>query len=243
MKNPPWTRDELILALNLYFESKFWEPSSDRTGVNDLSELLQLLPTYPINIQTEHFRNPDGVYMKLSNFLSIDPNYKGVGLSRYGKLDKVIWDEFSCDLPRLKRVAEAIKGSYKDIPSPSDLNEVVIDEDEEFTEGRVLTQLHKRRERNPTLIKKKKEKVLQDNGTLACEVCGFDFFKVYGELGKGFAECHHKVIPVADYDGNQKTSLKDLVIVCANCHRMFHRSKSWMTIEELREIVGRLWRS
>ena len=48
---------------------------------------------------------------------------------------------------------------------------------------------------------------------LECEVCGFDFEVTYGELGKNFAECHHKV-PVAKLTPKSKTKLSDLAIVC-----------------------------
>ena len=59
-------------------------------------------------------------------------------------------------------------------------------------------------------------------GALRCEGCGFDFAATYGELGHGFAECHH-VVPLADLRAGSRTRLSDLVILCANCHRMIHR--------------------
>lgn len=56
-----------------------------------------------------------------------------------------------------------------------------------------------------------------------CAVCGFDFEKVYGELGKGFIHVHHR-IPISSigkaYTVNYET---DLVPVCPNCHAMLHR--------------------
>jgi 5-methylcytosine-specific restriction protein A len=69
-------------------------------------------------------------------------------------------------------------------------------------------------------------------GALRCEGCGFDFAATYGELGHGFAECHH-VVPLADLRAGSRTRLSDLVILCANCHRMIHR-QGGLTIEELR---------
>jgi len=70
---------------------------------------------------------------------------------------------------------------------------------------------------------------------LECEVCGFDFFETYGERGNGFAECHHK-LPLSH--GTRSTYLRDLAVVCANCHRMLHRGDS-LTVEELRDGLSR----
>jgi 5-methylcytosine-specific restriction protein A len=71
-------------------------------------------------------------------------------------------------------------------------------------------------------------------GRLACEVCNFDFGVVYGELGTGFAECHHK-LPLSE--GVRRTRLEDLAIVCSNCHRMLHRRSLSLSIEQLAELV------
>lgn len=98
-------------------------------------------------------------------------------------------------------------------------------EDDEGFEGEVKKRLvrHRRRER-----KKRFEKIAlalrKNNGRLICEVpnCGFDFHAKYGELGAGFAEVHHKK-PLSDApEKGRIVRLTDLVIVCANCHRMIH---------------------
>ena len=53
--------------------------------------------------------------------------------------------------------------------------------------------------------------------------CGFDFQKCYGELGIGYAQVHHKIpLNKAPPEG-RKIALKDLAVVCANCHVMIHR--------------------
>ncbi len=72
---------------------------------------------------------------------------------------------------------------------------------------------------------------------LKCEVCGFDFEEVYGKLGAGYIEVHHKK-PVAE--GERVTDLdNDLAMLCSNCHRMIHRGKDHMiTVKELKKILG-----
>lgn len=107
----------------------------------------------------------------------------------------------------------------------------------EVTEGRVLLRLHRVKERKPRMIRHKKLAVLAATGRLICEVCDFDFVSYYGkQLGEGFAECHHR-IPLAELIEESRTRLKDLAIVCANCHRMLHRSQPMMSVEQLRSLV------
>lgn len=235
IRNPKWSRDELILALDLYFKVNPSHASKSHPSIIELSNILNSLPIHPHAGHGDKFRNPNGVYMKLCNFLRFDPEYKGTVLTRGGKLEEQIWNDFANDIPGLQKTANSIKLAINAVPPPSDDEEAAIDEDEEFIEGRLLTQLHKRRERNPLLAKKKKAKVLKEKGNLACEVCGFDFHKCYGELGRGFAECHHKS-PLSDLTQETTTKLSDLAIVCANCHRMLHRSRHWKSIEHLKDI-------
>lgn len=232
-RNPPWTPEEIILALELYVSAnkKWLPPNSDE--VIALSDLLNRLPIHATDPKDKRFRNPQGVSMKLGNFMALDPDYPGEGLSRGSKLDKEIWDAFANDPDRLYKTAESIK-------SASVLSDVIShalsNEDEEFTEGKILTRVHKYRERNTRAVKQKKKAVLEKTGKLICEVCSFDFYEVYGDRGAGFAECHH-LIPLSELGDNVTTQVKDLAIVCANCHRMLHRNPL-ISIEELRKEIN-----
>ena len=152
------------------------------------------------------------VYMKLCNFLSLDPDYKGTGLAAHSKLDNIIRDEFANDRERLANVASAIKKNQSIVPISNIDNFIDITEEDDFPEDKILTRTHRVRERNATLVKKKKQKVLKEKGCLECEVCDFDFFKFYGSIGEGFIECHHTV-PVSDLDGKSKTKLIDLAML------------------------------
>ena len=236
-RNPFWTRDELILALDLYFRKP--EISSEKDPeIIALSELLKSLPIHNTKIIQPNFRNPTGVYMKLCNFLRFDPNYHGVGLDAGSKLDEVVWNEFAENPELLRKTANAIRNNYQLLIIPSSLEEVDPSFDGEFREGKILTRIHKIKERKPGLVKRKKEAVLRQTGALICEVCGFDFESVYGEIGKGFAECHH-IIPLSKLQSEQKVRLQDLAIVCSNCHRMLHSTKQMLSIEELRNTVNK----
>lgn len=238
-RNPDWTRDELILALDLYFRSNRKQLDAKNPEVIELSRTLNLLQIHDNDKRNAEFRNSQGVSMKLANFSSIDPEYSGVGLQRGGKLDKQIWDEFAHDLNRLKTTTASIRKNLNWIAeSKADYVTEAInaDDNDEFPEGKILTRIHKRKERNLQATQKKKRKVLQESGKLECEVCGFDFVKVYGQLGYGFAECHHTV-PVSELADGYKTKLSELAIVCANCHRMLHKARPLLSINELREII------
>jgi hypothetical protein len=100
------------------------------------------------------------------------------------------------------------------------------------TENRVVLRHHLRRERDPGLVAAKK----RYSKSLACEVCGFDYADVYGDLGDGFCEVHHRN-PLSSTEEVVETSLKDLAIVCANCHRMLHKPSTTISIETLRTIL------
>ena len=234
MKNPNWTKDELILALELYFRDETARGNKNHPEVIKLSQILNSLPIHSDGVQEKNFRNATGVAMKLSNYLRFDPSYKGKGLDRGNKMEEVVWNMYSSDIDTLTKVKNAIIGNISFLKESK--SSQIEDSLEEASEGKVLTRVHKTRERNKAIVKKKKESVLKKTGALKCETCLFDFKEIYGELGEGFAECHHKK-PVSQLKNNEKTKLDDLAILCANCHRMIHRSKPWKTIDELKIIL------
>ena len=105
-----------------------------------------------------------------------------------------------------------------------------------FPEGRRTERMHLVRERDPALRKRARELAREKHGRLFCSVCGFDFGKVYGEVGADYIEMHH-TIPVSDLGDDGETRLEDVALVCANCHRMLHRRRPWLSIEELEQIL------
>ncbi|HCG8133058.1 TPA: HNH endonuclease [Vibrio parahaemolyticus] len=234
MRAPNWTKDELILALDLYFRQPDAIGNAKHEKVIELSELLNSLPIHNGGVKQQKFRNPNGIGMKLANFLRYDPSYKGAGLKQGSALEEVVWNEFSSDKSNLSFVAEAIKENT--VHFKAELPQVESDEEDEASEGQVLTKVHKFRERNAALVKKKKKQVLEKTGKLACEACDFDFVQKYGSLGFGFAECHHDK-PVSTLKPNEKTKISDLRILCANCHRMLHRANPWINVADLKDLM------
>jgi hypothetical protein len=102
-------------------------------------------------------------------------------------------------------------------------------------EGKRQQVIHQKRERDPKVIKSAKNNRLLSAGKLTCDACSFNFSNIYGERGANFIEAHHKK-PIHKLDGNEKTRLEDLDLVCSNCHRMLHKNP-YMSIQELRLLL------
>lgn len=94
-------------------------------------------------------------------------------------------------------------------------------------EGKAALRIHLRRERSQKLIQAFKATLTDP----CCEACGMRFSEVYGDLGAGYIEAHHK-IPVSSLDDASITKLSDLAALCANCHRIIHKN-GLMPVEEL----------
>lgn len=100
-------------------------------------------------------------------------------------------------------------------------DQTVEDDEEDLVEDLSSLRLHKRVERN-----RKLSRLAKEAHGFSCQACHFDFERHYGVLGIGFIEAHH-LTPLADLRG-QRIALdpkKDFAVLCANCHRMIHRSK------------------
>lgn len=71
----------------------------------------------------------------------------------------------------------------------------------------------------------------------SCSVCGFNFEKKYGDIGKEYIHVHHlnqisNIGRVYEID-----PINDLRPVCPNCHAMLHRKNPPYEIEELRNMT------
>lgn len=109
MRNPKWHREEIILALDLYFNPHRGPIDKNNPSIIELSSILNCLLLVDVKPDEEKFRNPNGVSLKLSNFLALDPQYQGKGMDSYSKLDRELFDEFVNDRIRLRAEAAEIK--------------------------------------------------------------------------------------------------------------------------------------
>lgn len=70
-----------------------------------------------------------------------------------------------------------------------------------------------------------------------CAVCGFNFEKHYGPIGKDFIHVHH-VKPLAEVDKiHELNPITDLIPVCPNCHAMIHTRRPAWEIDELKQQI------
>ena len=82
-----WTRDELLVSLNLYHKLRFGQLHARQLVIVALAKKLG--------------RGANSVAMKLCNFASLDPALKMrdiKGLAGASALDRTVWDEFHADL-------------------------------------------------------------------------------------------------------------------------------------------------
>lgn len=238
-RNPPWSRDELILALDLYLQHRDSPPGKDSKEVTELSNFLNRMGQVLGLAKTGSYRNANGVYMKMMNFRHHDPSYVKdgrVGLSRGNKDEIVVWEEFSSDPMKLAMVAAAIRATVDAHVSDGELQGEEEPGCQEAEEGRVLTRLHRVRERKRKLVEAKKKLALKETGQLTCEACGFDFVSKYGPTAEGIIDVHHTK-PVHTLMPGDTTKLDDLALLCANCHRVVHSATKWLTIEQVKELV------
>lgn len=229
--NPDWSRDELILALELYLATKGRTQGQDSKAVIELSALLNRLAQRLGHDASQTYRNPNGVHMKLMNFRRVDPEASGGGLQRGNADEAVVWDLYAGDPGTLAAVSNAIRAAVASdgalVPFEGD-----DDDDYEAPEGRLLTRLHKTYERDRKVVTKRKAQALKA-GNLRCEACSLDFGERYGEHGRGYIEAHHAK-PVHTLGSAGKTRVSDLVLLCSNCHRMIHKRRPWLTVDELK---------
>src|SRR3546814_6103822 len=92
----------------------------------------------------------------------------------------------SSDPVRLSVVAQAIQSAIEKYGDDHHLEGFDEPEIKEAEEGRVLTRLHRIRERSRKLVEEKKKVSFKQQGSLVCEACGFDFSRKYGhdEIGR-----------------------------------------------------------
>ena len=101
-----------------------------------------------------------------------------------------------------------------------------------FVEGKIKEYKYLYHSRNKNV----RELCLKNSNGI-CYVCGFNFGKVYGEIGEGFLEVHH-INPIWSFIGEHKITLDELYAVCSNCHSMIHRQKKPLNVEELKRIIS-----
>lgn len=100
-----WTRNELILAINLYCKLPFGRLHRTNPEVIHLANLIG--------------RTPSSIAYKLVNFASLDPSLKARGIKgavNASKLDKKIWDEYYENWDDLPYESEKLRAKIENKP-------------------------------------------------------------------------------------------------------------------------------
>ncbi|WP_353988631.1 HNH endonuclease [Ruicaihuangia caeni] len=226
---PNWTHDELVLAADLVSKNAWTGVRSTSPAAQALSELLKRGQLHPGIILPANFRSPASIQRKTFDLATADAAYHGKP-TRGGMLVGPVIQAFRDDLVGMQARAGAIRAALlAGEVGPADTHD-----DELGHEGGILEHIARTRERDRSLRDRKLAEVRAQGRSIICEACNFDFRAFYGERGDGYIEVHH-VLPL-HVSGPTKTSLEDLALLCANCHRMCHRGP-WITPLAVRELV------
>lgn len=103
-------------------------------------------------------------------------------------------------------------------------------------EGKRKLKKHYIRERNRSIIKKAKQKRLDEIGELRCDVCNFSFSEKYNDIDNDPIEAHH-LKQITDMKDGDRTKIEDLALLCPNCHRIIHSKNPPIEINKLKKSL------
>lgn len=104
-KQDRWSREQTIVALNLYCKIPFNRVTSNHPDIIRVAKIIG--------------RTPNSVKMKIGNFGSFDPELKKrgiVGLGNTSKLDELVWNEFNNDWDNLAYESELLISDFAKKP-------------------------------------------------------------------------------------------------------------------------------
>lgn len=116
MKSNNWTREEHIVAFNLYCKIPFTKINANYSPIKELAAIIG--------------RSNGSVAMKLANFARLDPVQQArnvSGLSQGAKGEVEVWNEFNGNWDELVYKSEAILANYKNLPVESASNIIIED--------------------------------------------------------------------------------------------------------------------
>lgn len=116
MPRDNWTKEQTIVALNLYCKIPFNRVSSTHPDILRIAKIIG--------------RSANSVKMKIGNFGSFDPELKKrgiVGLANASKLDEQVWNEFNDDWNNLAYESELLISKFTNQPIEK-VSEINIDD-------------------------------------------------------------------------------------------------------------------
>lgn len=98
--------------------------------------------------------------------------------------------------------------------------------------------LHQQIERDKKLREAKIRDFIERHGSMFCEICGFNFSKTYPFLANDIIQVHHQT-PLGLLEESSRTTLNDLMLICANCHFAVHQGDAVDNVIAALDIFGR----
>lgn len=105
MAKDNWTKEQTIIALNLYCKIPFNRVASNHPEIIRIANII--------------CRSPNSVKMKIGNFGSFDPELKKrgiVGLANASKMDEIVWNEFNQNWENLAFESEVLISKFANEP-------------------------------------------------------------------------------------------------------------------------------
>ena len=90
-----WVEEEIRLLLSFYKKMKSGDMHKSHQYIIQASkEIRGLLINKEYSTKDPKFRNPNGVALKMANFLFLDPNYSGKGMKGCSAMDKKVFNDY-----------------------------------------------------------------------------------------------------------------------------------------------------
>ena len=226
IKQPEWTIDETLLAVDTYFQIGDVRKITDTNPfIIELSNILQELPIH--KEKDEIFRNFIGVELTLKSIAALDKKAK-YSMRAASKMQERVFNYYNNKKELLRVIVKSIKNCLplifnydKKINTPF------------YLMGNILFQQHKYLE-NSQVAKSLYIDSIQRMKSI-CNYCGIDLYKKYGVNGFEMVEFHF-FENLTNYYRNMEPLQSKFTQLCPNCHKFSHLYLENFTIGEYDSI-------
>ena len=222
MANVRFTRDEIILALDVLHTAANEQLNKNSSCIVELSELLNDLPIHHYSVRKKNFRSPSGI---LKQMMTFKRSYlKGIKDVDVGLRFYEVALEFDNKEDELHAIANAIRRNRSFYSSVAFGNEI---EGNCFPEGALLGHLH-------CFVEQRDSAELKPE--TRCRICKIKTEDIYhGNLN---LMTMHLTIPITSINGKKKYGAEEFITVCPTCHAALHRTRPWVLKEGCENILG-----
>lgn len=184
--------------------------------------------------------NSDSLYIDIDLEVLLNPFKEPIlelNILKTGRLSEQMWTPQSSGISVRPELVDELEATWLDFLTTKNIRPNMFsksdnDTQDSYTEGTPNQVTLTTFERNPIARKK----CIEYYG-LSCYVCGFNFEKTYGQVGKNFIHVHHLRQVSTVGKTYEVDPIKDLRPICPNCHSIIHKRKIAYSIEEMIEIL------